>query len=67
MSVGPVGREFTATHGRDEFPIGTVLPLKREPGKALEVIGTDGKTYHGSTWYRFRVIVLAGAISKGPA
>jgi hypothetical protein len=56
VSYGPVGTEFTATHGRDEFPIGTVLPLKREPTIALQVIGTDGKTFHGSTWYRFRVI-----------
>lgn len=56
MNVGPAGTEFVATHGRDVFPIGTVLPLKREPGKALEVICTEGKTYGGSIWYRFRVV-----------
>lgn len=58
MSVGPIGREFTATHGRSVFVVGTVLPLKREPGKGLEVIGTDGHTYGGSIWYRFRVVAV---------
>lgn len=58
---GEIGREFTATYGERVFAIGDVPNCKPDSnGNTIQVIGFAGKTYHGSPWYRFRVVPAAG-------
>jgi hypothetical protein len=58
-SLDPVGTTLTATNGRP-LTVGQVLRTEEwdRDGRALKVVGIDGKTSQGSQWYKMIVVAV---------